>query len=390
MSSILAIARVNVLRLVRDRSSFFFIFVLPLLIVLAIGSAFGGNQTPVLAVHDPDDSEASRLLLAALDAEDLQVELTATADAAIEDVSRGRSAGALLLPEGYGAALSTAAGASVEVEFVAAPAGAGQALRAVIEDAVASQARVVRAARFASEQVGAPFDQALLVARGADALLPGVRTRVDLLGDDTGTFEGLGRFDIGASGQLVLFVFLTSLSGSAALIQTRQWGVSRRMLSTPTPAWKILVGEGLGRVGVALLQGIYIVLGTLLIFGVDWGDPLATGALLVLFSIVSAGAGMLMGATFKNDAQAGGLGVGLGIGLAALGGSMMPLDFYSDSVRRIAHLTPHAWANDAFTEITRRAGGLGDILPELGALALFGVGFFALATWRLRLAITRV
>jgi hypothetical protein len=31
-------------------------------------------------------------------------------------------------------------------------------------------------------------------------------------------------------------------------------------------------------------------------------------------------------------------------------------------MRTVAHLTPHAWANDAFTELIRRGEGFGDIL----------------------------
>lgn len=43
-----------------------------------------------------------------------------------------------------------------------------------------------------------------------------------------------GRFSVGAARQLVLFVFLTAPAGSAAPLQSRQLGVTRRVLSTPT------------------------------------------------------------------------------------------------------------------------------------------------------------
>jgi len=52
--------------------------------------------------------------------------------------------------------------------------------------------------------------------------------------------------DSGAAQELVLFVFVTSLSASSMLIETRRLGVSRRMLASPTPLGTVVVGEALG------------------------------------------------------------------------------------------------------------------------------------------------
>ena len=54
--------------------------------------------------------------------------------------------------------------------------------------------------------------------------------RVDELSQE---FDGLGQFDFGASGQLLLFVFLSSLTGAATLIQARRLHVVSRMLAGP-------------------------------------------------------------------------------------------------------------------------------------------------------------
>ena len=160
------------------------------------------------------------------------------------------------------------------------------------------------------------------------------------------------------------------------------------MMGTPTPARTIIAGEALGRFVITLTQGLYIMVATILLFRVDWGDPVASGAVLLVFAAVGAGAAMLFGTVFRNDQQAGGVSVVAGIGLAALGGSMLPLELFSDSMERVARFTPHAWANEAFAEILRRDGGVGDILPQLGVLGAFAVVLLALATWRMRKTIT--
>lgn len=379
----LTIARINVLRLVRDRSNIFFVFVFPLLLVLVIGVTFGGGGFARVAVVLPEQAgplaEEIAGELAATDG--VQTYRLGSEEAAADAVARGDALGAVVVPTGYDDALRS--GGEVQLRFVARPDADGAALRAAVDEVAARQGAAVRVASFAADEGGLPFEEALARAPAVLAATDVVDVEVSRAGGES-QFAGLGRFDLGAVQQLLLFVFLTSLAGSSALIQTRQWGLSERMLSTPTSARAILVGEALGRFGVALTQALYIVLGTLLVFGVDWGDPLGAALVISLFALASAGAAMLMGATFQNDAQAGGMGVFFGLGLAALGGCMLPLELFSPTMTRVAHVTPHAWALDAFAELTRRDGTVLDVLPELGVLAGFAAVLLALASRRLR------
>ena len=253
-----------------------------------------------------------------------------------------------------------------------------------------SRAIPIRAARFVAGEGLATFDEALATAQLVAASGVGVSVETRTVGDSVlEELQSQGTFDLGAHQELVLFVFVTSLAGSAALIQTRQYGVSRRMLSTPAPIGSILVGETLGRFGVALVQGIYIMVGTLLAFGVAWGDPLGALALLVLFSLVGASMGILFGALFNNDQQAGGIGVLIGLGLAALGGAMVPIEIFPDTMATIAKATPHYWAIDGFAELVRHHGTIGDILPNLAVLATFAAVIMVIGGWRLRTVLTR-
>jgi ABC-2 type transport system permease protein len=177
-------------------------------------------------------------------------------------------------------------------------------------------------------------------------------------------------------------MFLTSLTAATQLIITRQLGISRRMLATPTPVRTILVGETLGRFGVALFQGLFILIVSAVAFGVSWGDPLAAGLIVVVFALVGTGAAMVIGTLSGNADQAGAFGVFAGMGLGALGGAMVPMEVFPETMQRIAHLTPHAWALDAFREVAVRGGGLADILPELAVLLGMAAIMLLLSTWR--------
>lgn len=386
----LAIATVNTKRFLRERSNVFFVFVFPLLLVLLIGVAFGGSFDSRVGVHVEDDGGLRvAALIEELDAvEDLTTETFDTRDALTDSVQRGHLQGGLVVPAGYDTAVPT--DATITLELVIRPDTTSQLLAETVRGVVDSVAIPIRSARFVAGSSGAGFEEVFSVADRVAASDIGVTVTTRTVGDSVfEEFENLGTFDLGAHQELVLFVFVTSMAGSAALIQSRQYGVSRRMLASPTPISTILVGETLGRFGVALVQGLYIMLGTLIVFGVSWGDPVGAIALLLLFSLVGASVGILFGALFSNDQQAGGIGVLIGLGLAALGGAMVPIEVFPDTMAAIAKATPHAWAIDGFSELVRRNGTLVDILPNLGVLAAFAAVVMTLGAWRLRVVLTR-
>ena len=390
MRKVLAIGWANTRRFLRQRSNLFFVFVFPVLIILLLGMMYGGGMGYRIGVHAAGEvGPLASSLVETLDGlEDVSVADYDSEAALTEAVQRGRVTAGVILPEGYHDALM--GGASAEVGVITRPGDQnGMLALETVRDVVARQAAPLRAARFAVDQGAPSFAQALVVgqimAEHQSAATVTYRQAGESVFED---FDKLGTFDLGASQELVLFMFLTSLTAAADLILTRKLGVARRMLSTPTSTGVIVGGEVAGRFGVALVQGIYIMAGTLLLFGVNWGDPLGAIAILVVFALVGSGAAMLAGALFRNEQQAGGIGVLLGLGLAAIGGAMAPIEVFPPAMKTAALFTPHAWAIDAFGELVRRDGNVVDILPQLGVLAAFAVFFMALATWRLRRVLT--
>jgi ABC-2 type transport system permease protein len=387
----LTIAAAAVRRLIRDRSNIFFVFIFPLMLVLLLGIMFGGDFDARLGVLDLSSGTYSEQLVGLLtDDAGLNVHQGRDdRDALITAVERGQLEAALVIPADFDERLAD--GEDVVVEYVARPDQNAQGVRNTIDTAVTRMGQVFRTAAFVAGTGAADFDTALDEAGEAVENASLIEIEQQAVGEQF-VFDRLGRFELGAYSQLLLFIFLTSGTGSAALIQSRQLGVSRRMLSTPTPVRTILVGEGLGRLGVALVQGTFIMVGTALVFDVDWGDPAGATAILLVFSLGAAGVGMLMGATFKNDQQAGGIGVMIGLAFAALGGCMMPLalmEIFSPTLYQIAHITPHAWGIEAFETLILNGGTITDIWLELGILLAFAVVVFAIASWRLRVVLTR-
>lgn len=380
----LVVARANLLRLARDRLGLFFIVVLPLIIILVTGLQFGGGFEARVGLYAPGGGAMADDLAAILERE-WQVDRYHDANQMNADVENGRLAFAVSLPADYTARLMR--GEAVEVAFTAPPSDVGIARRGIVAGAVAGQAAIARAAKFAASETGTTVEAALPIAEAVRGTQAPVAVNVTTIGGSLFP-ESLSGFALGAQSQLVLFIFLTSLTGSAQLIASRTLGVSRRMLSTSTPMPTILLGEALGRFGVALFQGVFIVAATALVFGVTWGDPAGAAALVVAFSLVCAAIAMLLGAVSSNPEQASSIGLLAGLGIAALGGAMIPPEIFPPIMDTLSWITPHRWAIDGFRALID-GGTLIDVLPQLTVLVVSAIALLAIATWRLRLALTR-
>jgi ABC-2 type transport system permease protein len=300
-------------------------------------------------------------------------------DALRDAAARGIVQVGIVIPAGHSAAI--AAGGDAPVTVVAPPTGMGSAIAATARDAIARQAALVRAARFAAETAGIPFEVALDRARAARQDVAGVSVTVEPV--NAASTES-GPYDAGAASQLVLFMFLTSLTAATELVLTRQLGVSRRMFGTPTGLATIVLGEALARIAFALLQGLFIVGASALLFGVRWGDPVAVAGIVIAFAFVAGGAAMIVGGLASNPSQAGALGPALGMLLGLFGGAMVPTEVFPEAMRTLSRITPHAWAMDALRALGEPGTGLVQVAPQVGVLAAFALACFADATLRFR------
>jgi ABC-2 type transport system permease protein len=380
--TVLAIAGMNLRRTLRDRTSGFFMVLFPLLMIMVLGLAFGGESEPRLAVVAQQVTPLTTDLLDELEAaEGVQIERVhdrATAVSAVED---GNVEAAVIVPAIED--VDVAARRTIRVEYLSRSDRTAQQLSMIVMAAVDQQASRLRVARTLQGELGGGLATNVELTDASAATAPKVAVVTDTAGEAAFPSD-LGRFDLGASGQLLLFIFVTSMTTATALIETRRLGVARRMFATPTRVSRIVAGEALGRVAVAVTQGLVIMAGAALFFGVSWGDPFAAGVLMLLFALVAGGAGMLLGAMARNSNQAIATGLLVGLGLSALGGSMMPLEFYSPTMLLVAHLTPHAWAADGFASLVRHDGTLLTVLPEAGILLVYASALFLLGSWGLR------
>ncbi|HYD09948.1 MAG TPA: ABC transporter permease [Acidimicrobiales bacterium] len=379
----LVIGAVNGRRFLRERANLFYVFIMPIGIIIVIGLQFG-DETSRLGVAGGTDGAFASAVLDHLGDSDLEL-VTVDADDVQDRVDSADIDAGVVFPTELDATIDGRGVA--EVRFVAGDSVTGQRLRQEVAAAIRRASAPVVAARAAVDAGAEERAAADAAARLADEV-DAIEVRRETAGERLFP-EGTEGLDVAAPNQLVLFVFITGLTGAFALIQTRQLGISARMRSTPTSMSTIILGEAIGRFFIGLVQGAYILVATLVVFGVDWGDPLAAVAVVLALAAVSAGAAMCFGTFFSEPEQASGLGVLVALALAAIGGAMLPIELFSDTLATVARFTPHYWAIDAFAELLRHDGTLADIGRQLGVLVLFATGLLALASWRLRAVLLR-
>lgn len=385
MSKVFAIGLNNLKRFLRDRSNYFFALLLPIGLIFITGVTFGAQTRARIAVHGAGPL-VDRFAGALGERAGLEVVRVADESALKDGVERGGYAVGVVFPPGLDELV--AAGATAEVAYYGQAGGTGQSYRLDVQAALEAATADALAAGFLARRTGEPFADALDAVREAAAGAPEL-SLMTVIVDAGGARRNYLGFGLVSAAELVLFVFLTGLTSATNLVESRKLGVTRRMLASPTSSLTIVVGEGLGRFMVALFQGLYVVVASNLVFGVQWGAPLPVLVLLCAFSAVAAGAGMVIGSVFSSAQQAGGVSVTVGLVLAALGGCMVPLEVFGRTMREVAKVVPHSWALEAFNVLVRQEGGLSAILPQIGVLAGFAVALFALAGWRLRVALTQ-
>ena len=384
MRTSLAITAVELRRFLKDRSNIFFVFVFPLLLVLFIGAQFGGAGGGRVALSGVD-GDLRAALVTALEADDVAVSQVSE-DEGRELVARGRADVGVVVTGDAAAAYE--AGGDVAVPLVVGSGAQSQATTQRVQSALDALA-LERGQMAALTGAGLSPQSARQALAAADTMVRPARMEITNVSEIAQEFAGLGQFDYGAASQVLLFVFLISLAGSTTLIQSRRLGATRRMLAAPVTTGQAVVGQALGRLAIAATQGAYIMAASTLLFGVDWGNLALAFLVVVVFGLVAAGAAMVLGSVVDNDAAAGGVGVGVGLVLGALGGAMYPIELFPDTLRTVAHATPHAWAAQALAEVQRHGAGLVDILPELGVLLGFAAVLLLVGAWTLRRSLAR-
>ena len=187
-----------------------------------------------------------------------------------------------------------------------------------------------------------------------------------------------------AAAMLVMFLLYNITVGAKSVVTEQRTETLARLFSTPTSSFSILFGKFLGTLLFACIQfGIFIV-ATHFMFHVEWGEDVSQIVVLgISYAICVSGLSMLIAAFIREEKTAdlmGGIGIQI---LAILGGSMLPIYVFPDTLQTVANIAPNKWALTSFLNIMSGTSWDG-LFPVILSLCSAGIISVMIGTLRLR------
>ena len=360
MRKVLALAANDLRLTVRDRASFFWLLVLPIGLMAFFGmfGGGGGGNKARLTVVDEDGGWLAKAFVQQIAGQQVEV---------VPPKPGERKVRTLVIPKGF-------------TEHVLA--GKQQTL-AVVKDedadagfSMAAEAAVLRAIASTLAHL-VEMNQAGTLAQGSAAFValsarePLVKLSVRQAGHGQAVPKGRQQSVPGILTMTVLM--MTVIYGGVFLTLEKSEGTLRRQLAGPVGRAHVFAGKLLGRVAIAGVQIVLLLVVGRFVFGVSFGhSPLGLALLMLAYAFCVAGLATLLGAVLKNPEQASALGWITSMVMAALGGCWWPSEVVPRWLWKASHVFPTAWAMDAFHALISFGRGLEAVW--LPALVLFGFG----------------
>ncbi len=394
MIRVIDIALKDLMQLLRERETFLFLLILPVIFTLLFGFAFGGfssgESDPRLPVGylDRDGSSLSQELHGLLAASEV-IRLDEDKARALTDLEKRvadeKLAAAIVIPAGYGESVLT--GAPIRPILLAdASTSVGRSVQNEALTAVNRLASAVRTANIVTQVADdrAVFDSALQKAIAAWERPPIAVAETTSTAIDQKSNSALSLAHT-SPGMMVQFAIAGLLTAAQIIVSERKSRALQRLLTTATARVHILLGHYLAMLALILGQFVLLIAFGQLVLKVDYlREPVATALMVVATVMCIAALGLLIGTLARSEDQAVIFSLVPMFILAGLGGAWVPLEVTGEAFQAIGHVSPVAWAMDGFKNVVSRGLGLESAL--LPALALVGYAalFFALAAWRFR------
>jgi len=388
----LALAGKELKMFLRDPQMLFFSLALPLVLVLLMTAAFGGQSqfSATARLVDLDRGPLGAELVERLEAAPgvtVDVLDPETAERLLEDSD---IVNLVVIGEEFSERLAAGQAPDIRVRLR----GTGDTEGQIVNSYVESIVREMLGESLASRQV-----ETMLAAAGVDVPAEEVEARVNELFAETretppvtvseetvgARSEPIAQFLPGMVTMFTLFaVSLTAVS----LVEERRKGTLERLMTTTLTRAELLSGTWLGNFGRGLVQVVFL-------FGLAWlfFNVLTPPSFvsIILFGVVAvasvAGIGLVVAAISRTPEQANWIAVFFTMIMSSLGGSFFDTSGFTGAMGALTRMTYNFWANDGFRRIILEGEAVTSPPIVKDMVVLVGIG---LASWALALALFRM
>ncbi len=393
----------------RDRVVQALTFLLPIMFFSIFAAVFSNQSDPTsrvrVAVVDEDQSDYSRKLISALEAEGgLRVRRTVEAEPAgdghpVQVLDRTSAEGlvragdvpvAVIIPKGIGSsnlffaepgaerpkislladvsdpvAPQVVSGLLQKVAFTAAP-------QTMAIEGMSMFEKYTGPLTSAQQNVVDGWKNGGGPGFGADASsTAAIGVPIDIVNVMQGDRENTSMVSFYAAGIGVMFLLFSCSGAGGTLLDEEESGTLDRLIGSRAGMGGVLVGKWVFLMLMGIAQLTVMFAWGQLVFGLPLTSHLP-GFFIVTFFTASAAAafGLVLATLCRSRAQLSGLSTIIILAMSAVGGSMFPRFLMSDTMQKFGLVTFNGWALDAYLKVFWREAPLLELWPQLAVLGM--------------------
>jgi ABC-2 type transport system permease protein len=395
MKAALAIVKRMLLMLVRQKSSFLYMFVMPILFTFLFGIVPNFNTKSPITMVDEDHSKLSRAIVSLFEQDGaFRVKVT-TAQVASSDVKNGATGVVITLPSGLEHAVL--AGEPLHVTLTPSPNantyGRGQS--DILNEVESKLLLWGEAGRRAVESAHvrpndkSTSDSASTISRFIAGATRAEHTPSPVLADNR-LFQD-GRFDNyltegqhAVVGFATMFIMFTIFSMTGSIFEEKRQGTWSRFKASPVPRASILAGYSIGFFVMGWLQFLVMMLTGRILFGVSLPVNLWMVAAVSLYILAAVGIALCVSGLVRTKEQHMAIGSFVVIATCMIGGAYWPVEVEPVWMQHVAWFVPQNWAMSALKLIALGSTTFHALVWPLTVLFGFAVIFFTAGIVQLR------
>jgi len=405
MKNLWYIAKKDLLQILKDRNSLFFLLLVPLVLIVVVGFAFGnlfGNGssqiTITVAMSNQDSGEVGKAIVNALHVNTDKLKITVNQyndpSQVTNQVANNTNVNAgVVIPAGATAKFVAAAQTGVApkdlVQFYTLPSN-NDARPTIVQNIVSQVLSSQFAGISAVGQVNSVCHQPAnhcaqssintqtIAATVGQASATGGTAAVQSL--TAGKAVSINTFDQLVPGYAIFFALFGINTAAGTILQEKEDGTFRRLLIAPVNKYALLGGKLLAQFILTLAQLTFFFVVGYFAFHLNIGSLPAVIALLIGASFAATGLGILLVSAVKTRRQLNAIVPLVVLVTSAIGGAWWPLFLEPTWMQQIAKIGLTAWAMEGLNGVMIYGKDFLQVAPDILGLLAYGIICFVIGT----------
>lgn len=405
MKNLWYIAKKDLVQILRDRNSLIFLILVPLVLILVVGLAFGNlfgsSSGPIMitvAVSNQDSGFVGKSIVDALHINTDQLKITVNQyndpGQVTDQVANNSNVNAgVVIPVGTTDKLIAATQNSTTpknlVQFYSLP-STNDPRATIVQNIVTGVLSSQLAGTSAVGQVNSVCNQPgnhcaqssintqAIATTVGQASATGGQAAVEAL--TAGKAPSINTFDQLVPGYAIFFALFGINTAAGTILQEKEDGTFRRLLIAPVNKYALLGGKLLAQFILTLAQLSFFFIFGYFAFHLHIGSVPAVIALLIGASFAATGLGILLVSFVKTRRQLNAIVPLVVITISAIGGAWWPLFIEPAWMQQVAKIGLTAWAMEGLNGVMILGKDFVQVAPDILGLLAYGIVCFVIAT----------